>query len=138
MFLGNIKIANVFHKDFSEILKELMFFHHPVYLLFTFYTINQIYLIIFHPAPLVTLIKWNIVCVTEVLEQPGSETHVHNVVMIRELRHTNVDKQSKLLADVDVTAPRGGVSSHYISMFYIEKCKQLEILDSSKATTLRM
>ena len=28
---------------------------------------------------------------------------------IRELRHANVDKQSKLLADVDVTPPRGAV-----------------------------
>ena len=61
------------------------------------------------PNPLVTLIKWNIVFVTEVLEQPGSETCVHNVVTIRELLHANVDKQSKLLADVDVTPPRGAV-----------------------------
>ena len=37
------------------------------------------------------------------------ETHVHNVVMIRELRHTNIDKQSRLLANVDVTPPRGAV-----------------------------
>ena len=56
--------------------------------------------------PLVTLIKWNIVFVTEVLEQPGSETPVHNVVTIHELCHTNVHKQNKLLADVDVTLPR--------------------------------
>ena len=45
----------------------------------------------------------------EVLEQPGSETRVHNVVRIHELRHINVDKQSKLLADIDVTPPRGEV-----------------------------
>ena len=40
--------------------------------------------------------KWNIVLVMDVLEQPGSETPVHNAVTIRELRHSNVDKQSKL------------------------------------------
>ena len=38
-----------------------------------------------------------------------SETPVHNVVVIRELLHANVDKQSKLLADVDITTPRGAV-----------------------------
>ena len=70
---------------------------------------KQIYLIIFDPTPLDTLIKWKIVFVTEVLEQPGSETRVHNVVTIRELRHANVDKQNKLLTDVDVTPPRGAV-----------------------------
>ena len=70
---------------------------------------NQINLIIFDPTLLVALIKWNIVFVMEVLEQPGSETCVHNIVMICELRHTNVDKQNKLLADVDVTPPRGAV-----------------------------
>ena len=69
----------------------------------------QIHLIIFYPTPLVTLIKWNIVFVTEVLEQPGSETPVHNVVTICELLRANVDKQSKLLADIDVTLPRGAV-----------------------------
>ena len=49
------------------------------------------------------------VFVKEVLEQPGSETHVHNVVTIRELCHTNDNKQSRLLADVDVSPPRGAV-----------------------------
>ena len=73
------------------------------------YIINQIYLIIFHQTPLVTLIKWNIVYVTEVLEQPGIETHAHNAVTICELRHANVNKQNKLLADVEVTTPRGAV-----------------------------
>ena len=67
------------------------------------------YLSILHPTPLVILIKWNIVFATEVLEQPGSETCVHNVVTVRELRRTNVDKQSKLLAGVDVTPPKGAV-----------------------------
>ena len=46
------------------------------------------------------------------LEQPGSKTPVHNIVTICVLRHANVDKQSKLLADVDVTPPRGGGSDH--------------------------
>ena len=32
-----------------------------------------------------------------------------NVLTIRELLHVNADKQSKLLADVDVTPPRGAV-----------------------------
>ena len=67
-------------------------------LIFTFYIINQIYLIIFHS---------NSLFVTEVLEQPANESPVHNVVAIREWRHTNVDKQRKLLVDVDVTPPRG-------------------------------
>ena len=62
-------------------------------LIFTFYIIIQIYLIIFHPNPLIIFEKWNILFVTEVLEQPANESHVHNVVAIREWRHTNVDKQ---------------------------------------------
>ena len=76
-------------------------------LIFTFYIINQIYLIIFHSNSLVILDKWNILFLTEVLEQPANESPVHNVVVIREWRHTNVDKQRKLLVDVDVTSPRG-------------------------------
>ena len=76
-------------------------------LIFTFYIINQIYLIIFHPKSLVILEKWNILFVTEVLEQPASESPVHNVVAIHEWRHTNFDKQRELLVDVDVTPPRG-------------------------------
>ena len=47
--------------------------------------------------------------VTEVLGQRGSEIPVHNTVTIRELRHATVVKQSKLLADVDITPPRGAV-----------------------------
>ena len=43
----------------------------------------------------------------EVLEQPANEIPVHNVVAIREWRHAIVDKQRKLLVDVDVTPPRG-------------------------------
>ena len=76
-------------------------------LIFTFYIINQTYLIIFHPNSLVILEKWDILIVTEVLEQPANESPVHNVVAIREWRHANVDKQRKLLVDVDVTPPRG-------------------------------
>ena len=76
-------------------------------LIFTFYIINQTYLIIFHPNSLVILEKWNILIVTEVLEQPANESPVHNVVAIHEWRHANVDKQRKLLVDVDVTPPRG-------------------------------
>ena len=45
----------------------------------------------------------------KVLEQPGSEFGVHNIVTIHELRHTNIDKQNRLLTDVDVTPPRGAV-----------------------------
>ena len=43
------------------------------------------------------------------LEQPECKTLEHNVVEIRERRHVNVDKQRMLLADVDVTPPRGVV-----------------------------
>ena len=39
------------------------------------------------------------------LEQLGSRTREHNVVVIQEGRHTNVNKQRTLLADVDVTPP---------------------------------
>ena len=39
------------------------------------------------------------------MEQPASETRVHNTLTIGELRHANVNKQSKLLADLDVTQP---------------------------------
>ena len=46
---------------------------------------------------------------TEVLEQPGSKTHKHNIVATPEWRHPNVDKQRTWLADVDITPPRGAV-----------------------------
>ena len=62
---------------------------------------------IFNPNSLDILEKWNILYLTEVLEQPGNESPVHNVVAIRQWRHANVDKQRKLLVDVDVTPPRG-------------------------------
>ena len=76
-------------------------------LIFTFYIINQTYLTILHPNSQVIFEKWNISIVTEVFEQPANESPVHNVVTIREWRHANVDKQRKLLVDVDVTPPRG-------------------------------
>ena len=44
----------------------------------------------------------------EVLEQPGSETLVHSVGGYMNYV-INIDKQSKLLADIDVTPPRGVV-----------------------------
>ena len=53
-------------------------------LIFTFYIINQIYIIIFYLNALVILEKWNILFVTEVFEQPGNESPVHNHVAIRE------------------------------------------------------
>ena len=43
------------------------------------------------------------------LKQRGSETRVHNVVTIRELRHSTVNKQSKLLPNVDGNPPRDAV-----------------------------
>ena len=42
----------------------------------------------------------------EVFEQPGSETHEHNVLAIREWRHAIINEQRTSLADVDVTTPR--------------------------------
>ena len=63
------------------------------------------YLSNIHPNSLVFLEKWNILFITEVLEQPVNEIPVHNVVAIHEWRHANVDKQRKIL--VDVTPPRG-------------------------------
>ena len=66
--LRNIRIAHVFHRPMQA---QNMNFN-P---LFTFYSINQIYLIIFHPTASVILIKRNISFVMEVLEQPGRETH---------------------------------------------------------------
>ena len=62
-----------------------------------------------NPLYIVILIKWNISFVTEVLEQPERETHKHNVVVIREWRHSNINKQELLLADIDITPPSGAV-----------------------------
>ena len=43
------------------------------------------------------------------LEQSGGKTYEHNVVAIRECRHTFVDKQRRLLTDVDVSPLIGAV-----------------------------
>ena len=45
----------------------------------------------------------------ETLEQTGSKICAHYVVMIRELRHANLNKQDKLLDDFYVALPRGVV-----------------------------
>ena len=65
-------------------------------------------------------------------EQPASETLVHNVKAIRQLRHGDTiitshkqEKQSQSLADVNVSLPKVRVRSHDCSMFCIEKCKNL-------------
>ena len=70
---------------------------------------------------------------TGVLEQPASETLVHNVVTISQLCHDDTiitshkqDKQCQSLADVNVSSPKARVRSHDCSMFCIEKCKHLE------------
>ena len=88
-------------------------------IIFTFYIINQIYLIIFHLTPLFILIKWNNLFAIEVLEQPGSKTrvHVHNVVTIREWRHINVDKQRMFWLMLTLLRPEARSRSHDISMF---------------------
>ena len=93
-------------------MKNISYFNVCSILIFTFYIINKIYSIIFHPTPSVILIKWNVSFVTEVLargEQPGSKTHEHNVVAICEWCHAIFDKQRTLLADVDGSPPRGAV-----------------------------
>ena len=72
------------------------------------------------------------------LEQPANESPVHNVVAICEYCHANVDKQRKLLVDVDVIHLEARPRPRDCSMFCIEKCKQLGIMVSSKAATLRM
>ena len=48
----------------------------------------------------------------EVLEQPERETCVHDIVVTREYRHANVDKQRKLLDDIYVAQHRGRSRSH--------------------------
>ena len=90
------------------------------------------------PIPASYPFKMKYLFVMEVLEQPGSGTRVHNVMVIRGLRHPNMDKQRKILANVDVTPPEMQSRSHDASMFCIQKCKKLEMLVLSKATTLRV
>ena len=76
--------------------------------------------------------------ITEVLEQPRSETRVHNIVTIREWRHAKVDGQKSYWLTLTLLRPEAWSRSHNISMFCIEKCKKLEMLVSFKATALRM
>ena len=77
VLLRNIKIAIVFSSS-SESLK------YEFQSLYLHFLLLIIYLIIFHPAPSVIFIKWNISFVTEVLEQPGSEACEHKIVAILE------------------------------------------------------
>ena len=84
--LGNFKIAHVSHHPV----------HFTTYIYILYYQSNLLNYLPPNPASYkCTLIKWNILLVTEMLEQLGIETRVHNVVTIRESRHANVDKQSK-------------------------------------------
>ena len=110
----DIKIANVFNHPNASLKYE---FHSLYKVYFKFYIIKQMSLIIFHPTPSAIHIKGNISFVTEVLEQPGGETREHNIVAIRECRHAYVDKKRTLLADIDVTPPRGAV--HVTCLFNV-------------------
>ena len=84
----------------------------------------------FHPTPLVTLIKWNIAFVTEVLEQPGSETaYITSWRYVNDVTQTSINKASYWLA-LTLLRLEARSRSHDISMFCIEKCKQLEMFDS--------
>ena len=65
-----------------------------------------------------------------------NESPAHNVVVIREWRHANVDKQRKLLVGVDVTPPRARPKPCDCSLFCIKKCTQLGIMVSSKAAII--
>ena len=76
-------------------------------LIFTFYIINQIFIIILHSIWLVFLTFRIKYCLTEVLEQPGGGTPAFNVIAIRDQRHANDSKQTTLLTDVDVAPPHG-------------------------------
>ena len=68
------------------------------------------------PKPASYPYKRNILFVMEVLEQPGRETCVHNILVISENHHANVDKQRKLLDDIDVAQHRAWSRSHDSSM----------------------
>ena len=81
-------------------IKKLMFcltqcklknlnFNSYIYILYC--ELNMPYnLTVIHPVPLVTLLKWFILFVTGVLEQPDSESLVHNSITICSLRHVMV------------------------------------------------
>ena len=72
--------------------------------------------------------------VTEVLGQRGSEIPVHNTVTIHELRHATVVKKVSYWLMLTLLHLEARFRSHDISLLCLEKCKQLEMLDSSKAT----
>ena len=72
--LGDIKKANVLH---HPVQAKNLHFNPYIYILY-----HQICRTISHPALLVTFLKRFILFVTGVLEQPSSETLVHNVMAI--------------------------------------------------------
>ena len=73
-----------------------------------------------------------------VLEQPGSETPVHGVMTICELRPETLINKANYCLTLTLLRLDARLRSQDILMFCIEKCKQLEMLDSSEATILRM
>ena len=82
----------------SELWFQFLYLH--------FYIINQISIFIQH---LTRLVFWILVIksnLTEVSEQPRSETPALNVMAIHDQRHANVSKQRTLLEDVDVAPPQ--------------------------------
>ena len=99
---GNIKIANVFHH-----LVQALNMNFDPYIYILYYQSNLLNYLPPNPASYSYKIEY---CICNGgVGTARSETCVHNDVTIRELRHANVDRQSKLLADVDVTLPRGTV-----------------------------
>ena len=72
---------------------------------FTFYVINQIFIITPYKIWLVFPIFRIKYCLTEVLEQPGGGTPALKDKAIRDQCHENVSKQIPLLADVGVAPP---------------------------------
>ena len=60
------------------------------------------------------------------LEQPANETPVQNVLAIRERRHENVDKQSKLLVYVEFTHLEVRPRPRDIPMFASRSASSLE------------
>ena len=78
-------------------------------LIFTFYIINQISVIIYHPAGLVFHIFRVKQYLTEVLEQPRGGTPTLNVMALRDQLDANVSKQRTLLADIDFAPPQHAI-----------------------------
>ena len=78
-----------------------------------------------------------------VLEQPASETFVHNVMMIRYLHHGDAiitshkhDKQSQPLADVNVSPPKVGQIIWLFNVLHREMQTSGMLGFISKATTM--